>query len=146
MAPLCPGPNFPLQGRQGSRGPAMQANSLPPAQPEAMPLDPWKTISFWLCPQVAESGPDGLPATPKSPPTRRVPPVSIVGSVHFWLVPWSDLYFSRSIGAFLCSPSNHRVLIYCLYPWDFRGKNTAVGWGGDSTNLGLGRAHLFSMK
>ena len=40
--------------------------------------------------------------------------VSIVGSVHFWLVPWSDLYFSRSIGAFLCSPSNHRVLIYCL--------------------------------
>ena len=22
--------------------------------------------------------------------------VSIVGSVHFWLVPWSDLYFSRS--------------------------------------------------
>ena len=23
-------------------------------------------------------------------------------------------YFSRSIGAFLCSPSNHRVLIYCL--------------------------------
>ena len=40
--------------------------------------------------------------------------VSIVGSVHFWLVPWSNLYFSRSIGAFLCSPSNHRVLIYCL--------------------------------
>ena len=40
--------------------------------------------------------------------------VSIVGSVHFWLVPWSDLYFSRSIGAFLCSPNNHRVLIYCL--------------------------------
>ena len=40
--------------------------------------------------------------------------VSIVGSVHFWLVPWSDLYFSRSIGTFLCSPSNHRVLIYCL--------------------------------
>ena len=30
--------------------------------------------------------------------------VSIVGSVHFWLVPWSDLYFSRSIGPFLCSP------------------------------------------
>ena len=24
--------------------------------------------------------------------------VSIVGSVHFWLVPWSDLHFSRSIG------------------------------------------------
>ena len=30
--------------------------------------------------------------------------VSIVGSVHFQLVPWSDLYFSRSIGPFLCSP------------------------------------------
>ena len=29
--------------------------------------------------------------------------VSIVGSVHFQLVPWSDLYFSRSIGPFLCS-------------------------------------------
>ena len=24
--------------------------------------------------------------------------VGIVGSVHFWLVPWSSLYFSRSIG------------------------------------------------
>ena len=29
--------------------------------------------------------------------------VSIVGSVHFWLVPWSDFYFSRSIGPFLRS-------------------------------------------
>ena len=29
--------------------------------------------------------------------------VGIVGSVHFWLVPWSGLYFSRSIGSFLCS-------------------------------------------
>ena len=29
--------------------------------------------------------------------------VSIVGSFHFQLVPWSDLYFSRSIGPFLCS-------------------------------------------
>ena len=29
--------------------------------------------------------------------------VSIVDSAHFWLVPWSDLYFSRSIGPFLCS-------------------------------------------
>ena len=29
--------------------------------------------------------------------------VNIVGSVHFRLVPWSDLYFSRSIGPFLCS-------------------------------------------
>ena len=30
--------------------------------------------------------------------------VGIVGSVHFQLVPWSSLYFSRSIGPFLCSP------------------------------------------
>ena len=29
--------------------------------------------------------------------------VSIVGSVHLRLVPWSNLYFSRSIGPFLCS-------------------------------------------
>ena len=29
--------------------------------------------------------------------------VGIVGSVHFWIVPWSCLYFSRSIGPFLCS-------------------------------------------
>ena len=27
----------------------------------------------------------------------------IVGSVHFRIVPWSSLYFSRSIGPFLCS-------------------------------------------
>ena len=27
----------------------------------------------------------------------------LVGSVHFRLVPWSGLYFSRSIGPFLCS-------------------------------------------
>ena len=26
-----------------------------------------------------------------------------VGSVHFQIVPWSSLYFSRSIGPFLCS-------------------------------------------
>ena len=26
-----------------------------------------------------------------------------VGSVHFWIVPGSRLYFSRSIGPFLCS-------------------------------------------
>ena len=25
------------------------------------------------------------------------------GSVHFRIVPWSSLYFSRSIGPFLCS-------------------------------------------
>ena len=29
--------------------------------------------------------------------------VGIVGSVHFQIVPWSGLYFSRSIGPFLCS-------------------------------------------
>ena len=29
--------------------------------------------------------------------------VGSVGSVHFWLVPWSGLYFSRSIGPFLSS-------------------------------------------
>ena len=26
-----------------------------------------------------------------------------VRSIHFWIVPWSGLYFSRSIGPFLCS-------------------------------------------
>ena len=26
-----------------------------------------------------------------------------VGSVHLQIVPWSGLYFSRSIGPFLCS-------------------------------------------
>ena len=29
--------------------------------------------------------------------------VGIVGSVHFLIVPCSGLYFSRSIGPFLCS-------------------------------------------
>ena len=29
--------------------------------------------------------------------------VGSVGSVHFWIVPWSGLYFSRSIGPFLSS-------------------------------------------
>ena len=29
--------------------------------------------------------------------------VGRVGSVHFRIVPWSGLYFSRSIGSFLCS-------------------------------------------
>ena len=29
--------------------------------------------------------------------------VDSVGSVHFRIVPWSGLYFSRSIGPFLCS-------------------------------------------
>ena len=29
--------------------------------------------------------------------------VGSVGSVHFQIVPWSSLHFSRSIGPFLCS-------------------------------------------
>ena len=29
--------------------------------------------------------------------------VGSVGSVHFRIVPWSGLYFPRSIGPFLCS-------------------------------------------
>ena len=29
--------------------------------------------------------------------------VGSVGSVHFQIVPWSGLYFSRSVGPFLCS-------------------------------------------
>ena len=29
--------------------------------------------------------------------------VGSVGSVHFQIIPWSGLYFSRSIGPFLCS-------------------------------------------
>ena len=29
--------------------------------------------------------------------------VGNVGLVHFQIVPWSGLYFSRSIGPFLCS-------------------------------------------
>ena len=29
--------------------------------------------------------------------------VGSVGSVHFRIVPWSGLYFSRPIGPFLCS-------------------------------------------
>jgi len=29
--------------------------------------------------------------------------MSSVGSVHFRVVPWASLYFSRSIGPFLCS-------------------------------------------
>jgi len=29
--------------------------------------------------------------------------VGIVGSVHFRIVPWSGLYFSRFIGTFPCS-------------------------------------------
>ena len=29
--------------------------------------------------------------------------VGSVGSVHFWIVPWSGLYFSGSIGPLLCS-------------------------------------------
>ena len=38
--------------------------------------------------------------------------LGIVESVHFRIVPWSGLYFSRFIGPFLCS-RYYRVLIYC---------------------------------
>ena len=37
---------------------------------------------------------------------------TVWGSVHFQIVPWSGLYFSRSIGPFLYSGANYRVLIY----------------------------------
>ena len=40
--------------------PALQASSLPLAQPEDMPPGPWKTSSFWLCPQVSEAGESSL--------------------------------------------------------------------------------------
>ena len=36
-----------------------------------------------------------------------------MGLVHFWLVPWSGLYFSRSIGPSYVVGTNYRVLIYC---------------------------------
>ena len=36
-----------------------------------------------------------------------------VGSVHFWIVPWSSLYFSRSIGPSYVVGTNDRVSIYC---------------------------------
>ena len=29
--------------------------------------------------------------------------VGSVGSLHFQIIPWSGLYFTRSIGSFLCS-------------------------------------------
>ena len=39
--------------------------------------------------------------------------VGSVGSVHFRIVPWSSLYFSRSIGPSYVVGTNDRVLIYC---------------------------------
>ena len=39
--------------------------------------------------------------------------VGIMGSVHFWIVPWYGLYFSSSLGPFLCSRYYNRVLVYC---------------------------------
>ena len=39
--------------------------------------------------------------------------VGSVGSVHFWIVPWSSLYFSRSIGPSYVVGTNDRVSIYC---------------------------------
>ena len=47
--------------------------------------------------------------------------VSIVGSVHFWLVPWSGLYTLRSIGPFLCSRekamASHSSTLAWKIPW-----------------------------
>ena len=37
-----------------------------------------------------------------------------VGSVHFQIVPWSGLCFSRSIGPFLCSVQFSSVAQSCL--------------------------------
>ena len=39
--------------------------------------------------------------------------VGSVGSVHFRIVPWSGLYFSRSIGPSYGVVTNYRVLMYC---------------------------------
>ena len=39
--------------------------------------------------------------------------VGSVGSFHFRIVPWSSLYFSRSIGPSYVVDTNYRVLIYC---------------------------------
>ena len=47
--------------------------------------------------------------------------VGIVGSVHFWLVPWSGLYTLRSIGPFLCSQekamASHSSNLAWKIPW-----------------------------
>jgi len=40
--------------------------------------------------------------------------VGSVESVHFRIVPWSSLYFSRSIGPSYVVDTNYRVLIYCI--------------------------------
>ena len=36
-----------------------------------------------------------------------------VRSVHYWIVPWSGLYFSRSKDPSYVVGTNDRVLIYC---------------------------------
>ena len=45
---------------------------------------------------------------------------AVWGSVHFWIVLWSSLYFSRSIGPFLCAAAAacrfSRVWL-CATPW-----------------------------
>ena len=38
---------------------------------------------------------------------------AVWGSIHFWIFPWSGLYFSRCIGPFYIVGTNERVLIYC---------------------------------
>ena len=57
--------------------------------------------------------------------------MGIVGSVHFRLVPWSGLYFSTSIGPFLCSGTNDRVLIYCTC--HFQGGSPCFSFSAHST-------------
>ena len=67
--------------------------------------------------------------------------VGRVGSVHFRIVPWSGLYFSRSIGPFLCAAAAAAKLhqscptlrsqrwqpTRLLCPWDSPGRNAGVG-------------------
>ena len=38
--------------------------------------------------------------------------VGSVGSVHFWIVPWSGLHFSRSIGPFMLSVLHTTCSLY----------------------------------
>ena len=66
--------------------------------------------------------------------------VGSVRSAYFQRVPWSGLYFSSSIGPFLCAAAAAKSLQSCPtvrphrqqptrlpHPWDSPGKNTGVG-------------------
>ena len=69
------------------------------------------SILAWRIPGTEE--PSGLPSIGVAQSWTRLKQLSSnlaaagvvgsVGSVHFQIVPWSGLYFSRSIGPFLCS-------------------------------------------